>query len=398
MNSRANRVLCVFSRHQRGGRTKRLYMVVNALLRRGYEVHYIAAEPLRLEHSNAALHAHLLPFSTAKTGVVFWIAFTLLSPLYVLRYCITHRIAAILVFDTYYALISAIGGWLSWTPIVLFMHTIPWRVRRILRRSAIRAQLGYIVNYLGFQCASRVVSATTAMQEELCEKIPSLKKRVVTIPGSVIYPTQLSVDEGTRVPADQWARWLNNFSTRKRTLTTEYGLNDRGVLLVTCGELSKRKNVEHVIRAIGASGNEKLSLVVCGDGSERGRVRSLIIGYGLTTQVALTGWLEDPSPVITGSDVLVVSSRHEGVSHVMLEALGAGAAVIAADTPEMREVLQFDELLFDPQNVEQLSQKLTAIVSKKGELERLKDLSHERARHLSFDWGQSVVSLLEEVL
>jgi glycosyltransferase involved in cell wall biosynthesis len=80
----------------------------------------------------------------------------------------------------------------------------------------------------------------------------------------------------------------------------------------------------------------------------------------------------------------------------MLEAIGAGLPVIAADTPEMRELFNSDRLLFDPDDVGALARKLETIDSNRQELDLLRTLSQTRLQKFIFDWGSAVVSLLEK--
>ncbi|MCB0360624.1 MAG: glycosyltransferase, partial [Bdellovibrionales bacterium] len=103
---------------------------------------------------------------------------------------------------------------------------------------------------------------------------------------------------------------------------------------------------------------------------------------------------EDFHQVLWGCDMFIVSSPYEGIANSLLEALGGGVPVMAADTPEMREILVHDELLFDPKHVGKLAERLNAYQRSQAVRDRLRALSTERAQALTFDWGQAVDELL----
>jgi glycosyltransferase involved in cell wall biosynthesis len=47
--------------------------------------------------------------------------------------------------------------------------------------------------------------------------------------------------------------------------------------------------------------------------------------------VVFSGWLSDPSPLYQAADLLVVPSRSEGLSNVLLEGMASGLATVASD-------------------------------------------------------------------
>jgi len=395
--SRPRRIITIIDRHRRGGQSKRMYMMIEALLDAGFEVHYLSAEKLQLKEDEY-LVAHILPLPVRKlSGFWFWLCFNIVAPFMLAQLAIRKRAVAIAVFDTYYSAIAKLASLLSWTPVILFMRSVPWRVSKLSGNSILRRGFSYLLDYIGLRFAKTVVAVTSTMQEELGREVPSIRKRIVTLPYAVVYPPELDESGNTRVEKEKWDRWVQALPERRRKIIEEYELPEKGVVLSSSGELNNRKNIEHLVRAIGASKNNKLSLVVCGDGPEKMRISAIIAGYGLQQRVVLCGWLDDPVNVVAGSDLFVMPSRHEGMALALLEALGAGTAVLAADTPEMREVLHYDELLFDPDHVGKLVEKLDRSTSKKSELDRLRELSHERARHFAFHWGREVVSLFEKL-
>ncbi|MCX5698315.1 MAG: glycosyltransferase family 4 protein [Candidatus Omnitrophica bacterium] len=79
--------------------------------------------------------------------------------------------------------------------------------------------------------------------------------------------------------------------------------------------------------------------VLVGDGQLRKRIDARIKQLNLDGQVILTGWRNDIGLILTGLDVFVLTSLWEGLPIVVLEAMAAGAALVATDTGGIAEVV-----------------------------------------------------------
>lgn len=392
--ARPKRVLTLFHRHRRGGHVKRLYMMIDALVEQGYEVHYLSARPLRMrQHELIVPHILRMPFSRVE-GFLFWLTFNLIAPFSLLLLAVRLQPICIAAFDNYFSCISKLASLISRAPIVLFMRGVPWRVSSMSIKSDLKRKFRFLIDVLGMYSASRIVAVTTTMSEEIARRLPGLRKRLQVLPNAVIFPRQLHTDASGGVPADEWTEWMNKFPERKKALLERYDLPEDCYLLSTAAELVARKNIEHLVRAIGATDNDQLALIICGDGPEKAKIMGVTVGLGLIHQVEFAGWVDNPLEVVAGSDLFVMPSKHEGMANSLLEALGAGVAVITSDTPEMREVLVYDELLCNPTHVGSLGAKLNEIASSPVMQQRIRDLSQERARAFTFHWGKSVVELL----
>lgn len=65
-------------------------------------------------------------------------------------------------------------------------------------------------------------------------------------------------------------------------------------------------------------------LVILGDGPQRAEVEARTADLGLGESVMIRGAVDDPLPFYQAADVLVLSSRNEGLSNSVVEALSAG--------------------------------------------------------------------------
>ena len=72
-------------------------------------------------------------------------------------------------------------------------------------------------------------------------------------------------------------------------------------------------------------------LIVAGDGTERPHLAALVETYGLQEAAYLTGWLDTISDLHAAFTLFTLSSRSEGTSVSLLEAMSAGLCPVATD-------------------------------------------------------------------
>ena len=120
----------------------------------------------------------------------------------------------------------------------------------------------------------------------------------------------------------------------------ELSLNEDDLLLLSIGELSKRKNQQVIIRAIGALHNEKLHYAICGKGILLEELRTLAGQYGIGGRVHFLDYRKDVMDICSQADIFVLPSLHEGLSVASLEAMFCGLPIIISDIRGVRDYLQ----------------------------------------------------------
>lgn len=85
-----------------------------------------------------------------------------------------------------------------------------------------------------------------------------------------------------------------------------------------------------------------------GDGPERPRLEGLVRDMGMTERVTFTGHVRDIWSVLGALDIMVLSSKHEGLGLAALEAMACGVPVVASSVGGLTEVIAHGEtgLLF----------------------------------------------------
>lgn len=109
---------------------------------------------------------------------------------------------------------------------------------------------------------------------------------------------------------------------------------DRPLAMVTLGRLAHQKGFDLLIEAVATAqlqGDWRLD--IWGEGRERKSLDASIDRRRLRQHVFLRGHADQPLEVLRGADLFVMSSRHEGLGNVLIEAMACGVPVIATDCP-----------------------------------------------------------------
>lgn len=127
-------------------------------------------------------------------------------------------------------------------------------------------------------------------------------------------------------------------------LVQELGLDPETFVIGSIGRLEPIKGYDTMIEAFarlrenGGAGREA-ALIIGGNGSERPRLQQLIAKHRLESRVHLLGWRDDIATLLGGFSLFTLSSRSEGTSISLLEAMSAGICPVVTDVGGNRAVL-----------------------------------------------------------
>lgn len=137
--------------------------------------------------------------------------------------------------------------------------------------------------------------------------------------------------------------------------------------LLAAGRLAPQKGFDLLIEAFARVAEDfpSWNLIIYGEGSERSSLEAAISAHGMNGRISLPGITKDLPAVLNTADIFVHPARYEGFANVLLEALSAGCACIATDSPGgAREILQDGRYgrLVPPEDVDALSQALSMLM------------------------------------
>ena len=111
----------------------------------------------------------------------------------------------------------------------------------------------------------------------------------------------------------------------------ELGILEDEIMILSVGELSKRKNHQIIIKAMEKLQNRKIRYFIAGEGKLRPYLQRLIEDAGLTGSVCLLGQRKDIPELCRAADLFVFPSLQEGLPVALMEAMASGLPCICSD-------------------------------------------------------------------
>ena len=124
-----------------------------------------------------------------------------------------------------------------------------------------------------------------------------------------------------------------------------HNINDDSLIITQVSSFRYPKDQKTVINSLKEL-DENVVLVLVGDGPLRGECESLTKILGLTNRVLFLGIRMDVISILKASDVIVLSSHHEGLSLSSVEGMASGKPFIASDAPGLGDIVKNAGVLF----------------------------------------------------
>lgn len=109
------------------------------------------------------------------------------------------------------------------------------------------------------------------------------------------------------------------------------GISKDNFVLVSIGELTKRKNHKVVIKALSKLKDKNICYIICGSGELEKELKDIIKEYHLERQVIMLGYRTDIQEILIASDCFIFPSKQEGLSVALMEAMQVGLPVICSN-------------------------------------------------------------------
>lgn len=167
--------------------------------------------------------------------------------------------------------------------------------------------------------------------------------------------------------------------------------------IIFAGRLIGDKHVDVLVRAFALLLRESpgLTLLIRGDGPERGSLAALIEESAMKNRVVMEPFAESHDDVIgslKASRICVIPSTREGFGITALEALACGLPVISIDHPDnaIRELVTGETGYLANLSVEDLAEKIRCALRRYPEMRTACIRSAER-----FDWDRAALQIEE---
>ena len=204
------------------------------------------------------------------------------------------------------------------TKSIITIHTATSRDDR--SGKPLRKRLNTLSSRLIYPLADNIVAVSDAVADDLAKYLKMDRKRIKTIYNPVVTPALL----------------------RKAAETAEHRFFGQALpVIISVGRLSEQKDFPNLLRAFALLKRQLDSrLIILGEGEDRTMLENMRSELGLDGYVDLPGFVDNPYAFMAASDLFVSSSAWEGLPTVLIEAMAAGANVVATDCPGgSREIL-----------------------------------------------------------
>ena len=105
-------------------------------------------------------------------------------------------------------------------------------------------------------------------------------------------------------------------------------------VFLAVGRLTQQKDFATLIKAFAILRTTKVArLIILGEGELRGELEDMTKRLGISKDVAIPGFVENPYMYMKNASAFVMSSRWEGLGNVLIEAMACGCPVISTDCP-----------------------------------------------------------------
>jgi glycosyltransferase involved in cell wall biosynthesis len=166
-------------------------------------------------------------------------------------------------------------------------------------------------------------------------------------------------------------------------------LQDDVFYLITVGRLIKRKSIETMLQALGQIKNNRIKLLIIGDGPEKGRLMDMAADLGLDQRVQFPGYVsgDDKFRYLAVSDLFILTSLHEGFGIVFMEAMNAGLPIVATNHGGQVDLLKHNEnaLLIDVGDVNACRDAILRFVRDKTFYKKCSSNNKKRIRNYRAD-------------
>ena len=153
------------------------------------------------------------------------------------------------------------------------------------------------------------------------------------------------------LPDEQFETFYNFFDVERiqqraaESIPPEFEPDPNRTRIVASGRLHHQKAYDVLIEAMQILVYEKQleqsELLILGSGELEPALREQIRLSKLESHVVLTGFLENPLPLVRSADLYCLSSRYEGMPNALVEAILCGTPVVSTDCRSgPREILE----------------------------------------------------------
>ena len=174
-----------------------------------------------------------------------------------------------------------------------------------------------------------------------------------------------------------------NFDRESKRQSLSFKSDD--ILVVSAGDLIKRKNYKTAIEAIARTKNDRIHYLICGSGPLRNELERYAAKIGIAKQIHFLGYRTDMKEILWASDIYLFTTYQEGLPRSLSEAMACGLPCVASKIRGNEDLINTDSVgyLYSPNDAHHFSNAISELAKDTGLRIRMGYLSKQRI--LSFN-------------
>lgn len=197
---------------------------------------------------------------------------------------------------------------------------------------------------------SHVIAVNESTRKNLQAWVPGIKNRSIVIPNAV----RTSFSASNR----QHANNLHPDHLVKQ--------EDSVKRILFAGRLTQQKGADVLLKAFSELLKmvESVQLLIAGEGPDRAKLQSMVTELRISEKVTFLGTRSDIIDLLSHVDLMVLPSRWEGLSIVLLEAMAVGCPIVATAVDGTAEILEdgYSALLVSPDQPQALAKAISQVL------------------------------------
>lgn len=185
---------------------------------------------------------------------------------------------------------------------------------------------------------------------------------------------------------------LDKFQKKEPTrqeIRNKLGIPEGKIILMSVGELTKRKNHMVVVEALAWLKEYDILYVICGDGPLKARLRAKAEELGVRERLKLLGFRKDIAELHKAADIFVFPSLQEGLPVAVMEAMASGLSIVASKIRGNEDLISNNQggYLINPKDSEQIAKAIEKMIQNPEKREKME----KRNLEIITKYGQETV-------
>jgi glycosyltransferase involved in cell wall biosynthesis len=178
-------------------------------------------------------------------------------------------------------------------------------------------------------------------------------------------------------------------------IQSTYNLPEKAFIVGYVGRLVEWKNVDSIIKFLSAYSNTSLYLLIVGTGKDK--YVSNLKKLSNNNSIVFTGFVNNPSKIIAGLDLIIAPSNTEPFGRTLVEAMIQKTPVLASRSGGHMEIIKHELTgwLYDNGDVENFITQLENIMNRSEIVEKVVQNAHEFScsKYSSFKHYKNIVNI-----